>query len=87
MQVSSEAVAVHDSEENEIESQLIPVTSHLEDLRRFYAKAHLGAFPSNTPKFWLAFVAAVPPLGFNTYTVSSSKAGGCYFYPQQTLSL
>ncbi|KAL8544281.1 hypothetical protein ACS0TY_004715 [Phlomoides rotata] len=39
-------------------------------------KAYLGQTPSKTPKYWLAFTASVPPLGFSTYTISSARSKG-----------
>lgn len=81
LQVISEFIAVHDSEGREIESQLLPLTNASDYIRNHYVKAYLGIYPSVKPKFWLAFPASVPPLGFNTYFVSNSKQTGetCLF--------
>ncbi|XP_061358600.1 probable alpha-mannosidase At5g13980 isoform X2 [Gastrolobium bilobum] len=69
-------VTVHDSNGIEIESQLLPQAEVYADLRNFYVKAYLGQTPPKTPMYWLAFTVSVPPLGFNTYTVSTAKRTG-----------
>ncbi|XP_026378794.1 probable alpha-mannosidase At5g13980 [Papaver somniferum] len=74
--VTSESVTVRDSSGREIESQLLPLSSASLNIRNYHIKAYLGKFPSDTPKYWLAFSASVPPLGFSTYTVSGTKTGG-----------
>ncbi|KQJ88371.1 alpha-mannosidase At3g26720 [Brachypodium distachyon] len=71
--VMSDSIVVHDSERKEIESQLLPIASASLNIRDKHVKAYLGTSPSAQPKFWLAFSASVPPLGFNTYIVSSGK--------------
>ncbi|RZC59595.1 hypothetical protein C5167_006903 [Papaver somniferum] len=73
--VTSESVTVRDSSGREIESQLLPLSSASLNIRNYHIKAYLGKFPSDTPKYWLAFSASVPPLGFSTYTVSGTKTG------------
>ncbi|CAM8986736.1 unnamed protein product [Rhodiola kirilowii] len=73
--VSDGNVVVHDSEGEKIESQLLPVVSAHTELRHFHAKAYFGKTLTETPKYWLAFMASVPPLGFSTYTLSSSSEG------------
>ncbi|THU46057.1 hypothetical protein C4D60_Mb09t00950 [Musa balbisiana] len=73
--VISESI-VHDSDGNEIESQLLPLADATINLRSHHVKAYLGISPSITPKFWLIFAVSVPPLGFNTYFVSSTKGKG-----------
>ncbi|KAL5979467.1 hypothetical protein ACLOJK_019371 [Asimina triloba] len=73
MQVISESLIVHDSEGKEIQSQLIPIVNSSVSIRDYYVKAYLGVAPGDTPHFWLAFSATVPPLGFNTYIISSVK--------------
>lgn len=78
LQVISESAAVHDSEGNEVESQLLPLANTSAGIRNYYVRAYLGISPSDTPKFWLAFPAIVPPLGFSTYIVSTAKEQG-YF--------
>ncbi|XP_050232390.1 alpha-mannosidase At3g26720 isoform X1 [Mercurialis annua] len=80
--VSTEKVVVQDSSGKEIESQLLPILNATLSLRNKYVKAYLGKFPSETLKYWLAFSVSLPPLGFSTYTVSSSKQPG----PSSTLS-
>ena len=67
---------VHDSEGREIESQLLPIASASLNIRDKHVKAYLGTSPGAKPKFWLAFPVSVPPLGFNTYFVSSMKKSG-----------
>ncbi|KAI3942980.1 hypothetical protein MKW98_005492 [Papaver atlanticum] len=74
--VTSESVTVRDSRGREIESQLLPLSSASLNIRNYHVKAYLGKSPSDTPKYWLAFSASVPPLGFSTYTVSGTKTGG-----------
>lgn len=71
--VMNKRVAVLDSNGNSVESQLVPIASVSIGIRNFYAKAHVGKSPSATPKYWLAFTASVPPLGFRTYVVSTTK--------------
>ncbi|XP_057437603.1 probable alpha-mannosidase At5g13980 [Lotus japonicus] len=69
-------VTVHDSNGTQVESQLLPQAEVYADLRNYYVKAYLGQTPPKTPKYWLAFSVSVPPLGFSTYTVSTSKKTG-----------
>ncbi|KAJ3678236.1 hypothetical protein LUZ60_002039 [Juncus effusus] len=72
--VINESVSVHDSEGNEIESQLIPISNISLELRNKYAKAYIGkSIKSTEPKFWLAFSVSVPPLGFSTYFISKGS--------------
>ncbi|XP_062151727.1 probable alpha-mannosidase At5g13980 [Alnus glutinosa] len=74
--VINEDVTVHDSEGREIESQLLPLANAYVGLRNHYVRAYLGRSPTQTPKYLLAFKASVPPLGFSTYTISSTKLPG-----------
>lgn len=74
--VSTERLIVHDSSGKEIESQLLPVVNASSNTRNFYVKAYLGKSPSGTLKYWLAFSASVPPLGYSTYIISSAKQTG-----------
>ncbi|KAM0060144.1 putative alpha-mannosidase [Helianthus debilis subsp. tardiflorus] len=71
--VASENLAVYDSYEKEIESQIFPIINESISIRNYYTAAYTGKPPSSTPKYWLAFTASVPPLGFSTYTISSTK--------------
>ncbi|KAG8089899.1 hypothetical protein GUJ93_ZPchr0011g27009 [Zizania palustris] len=71
--VVSDSVVVHDSEGKEVESQLLPIANASLYIREKHVKAYLGTLPSAKPKFWLAFPVSVPPLGFNTYFISSGK--------------
>lgn len=82
LQVSTEKLLVHDSSGREIESQLLPISNATLQLRDKYVKAYLSKFPSDALKYWLAFSTSLPPLGFNTYIVSSAKQIGwqyCFF--------
>ncbi|KAK6920446.1 Glycoside hydrolase family 38, N-terminal domain [Dillenia turbinata] len=71
--VTSESVAVQDSNGKIIQSQLVPISNASLRMRNSYAKAYEESYSSVTPKFWLVFTAAVPPLGFNTYFISNFK--------------
>lgn len=75
-QVMDKRVAVFDSNGNSVESQLVPIASVSIGIRNFYTKAHVGKSSNATPKYWLAFTASVPPLGFRTYVVSTPKGAG-----------
>ncbi|RWR73136.1 alpha-mannosidase-like protein isoform X1 [Cinnamomum micranthum f. kanehirae] len=74
--VINESVIVLDSEGKEIESQLLAISNASVGLRNYYVRAYTGITPSDTPKFWLAFSATAPPLGFSTYIVSSAERTG-----------
>lgn len=74
--VTFEDIIVHDSTGTVIESQLLPLSDTHASLRNYHVKSYLGQKPSKTPKYWLAFTASAPPLGFSTYTISSTKAKG-----------
>ncbi|XVF16105.1 hypothetical protein REPUB_Repub10bG0002600 [Reevesia pubescens] len=74
--VVNEDVIVHDSEGRIIESQLVPPVDAYVELRNYYVRAYLGSNPNAVPKYWLAFTVSVPPLGFSTYTISTSKRTG-----------
>ncbi|CAN6713500.1 unnamed protein product [Malus baccata var. baccata] len=65
-------VAVRDSTGKEIESQLIPLLNASATIRNYHVKAYLGKSLGETPSYWLAFSATVPPLGFSTYVISSA---------------
>ncbi|KAG9445829.1 hypothetical protein H6P81_011957 [Aristolochia fimbriata] len=80
--VISESVIVLDSEGRQIESQILPVQNGSLGTRNFYVKAYSGISLNDGPKYWLAFEATVPPLGFSTYIVSSAPRAG----PKSTLS-
>ncbi|MFS7971359.1 putative alpha-mannosidase [Helianthus anomalus] len=71
--VVSENVAVYDSSGKQVESQLLPIVKESISVRNYYATAYTGKTPSSTPKYWLAFTASVPPLGFSTYVISSTN--------------
>ncbi|KAA8530055.1 hypothetical protein F0562_004764 [Nyssa sinensis] len=74
--VSTGGLIVHDSGGIEIESQLLPLSNASLSSRNYHVKAYLGRSPTGTLKYWLAFSASVPPLGFSTYIVSSAKQTG-----------
>ncbi|KAJ7971782.1 Alpha-mannosidase [Quillaja saponaria] len=74
--VSSEKVFVQDSGGKEVESQLLPLSNATTSLRKYYAEAYMGEAPSEKVKYWLAFLASAPPLGFSTYIVSRSNETG-----------
>ncbi|KVI06110.1 Galactose mutarotase-like domain-containing protein [Cynara cardunculus var. scolymus] len=71
--VVSENIAVYDSNGKQVESQLLPVLNESIALRNYYTTAYTGKSPSSTPKYSLAFTASVPPLGFSTYVIVSTK--------------
>lgn len=71
--VVSENIAVYDSNGKEIEYQLLPIVNDAIALRNYYTTAYTGKSPSSTPKYSLAFTASVPPLGFTTYVISTTK--------------
>ncbi|XP_034706706.1 probable alpha-mannosidase At5g13980 isoform X6 [Vitis riparia] len=71
--VIKEDVTVHDSNGKVIESQILPLVNAHVGMRNYYVKAYLGKTPSEAPKYWLAFSASVPPLGFSTYTISRAE--------------
>jgi len=74
--VSAATVVVKDSEGKEIDSQLLPIINSTLKIRNNYVKAYLGKIPSETVKYWVAFSASIPPLGFNTYTIEAAKQTG-----------
>ncbi|KAJ0988739.1 hypothetical protein J5N97_007095 [Dioscorea zingiberensis] len=76
--VSSEYVVVRDSEGREVESQILPLLNASAAIRNQYVKAYLGISPKVNSLHWLVFPVSVPPLGFNTYVVSSSKQTGSH---------
>lgn len=71
--VLSENIAVYDSSGKQVESQLLPVVNESISIRNYYATAYTGKIPTSTPKYWLAFTASVPPLGFSTYVIALTK--------------
>lgn len=76
LQVSTDKLIVKDSGGKTVESQLTPLANATLRIRNHYVTAHVGKSPSETLKYWLAFSASVPPLGFITYTVSVAKPSG-----------
>ncbi|KAK8540344.1 hypothetical protein V6N13_038897 [Hibiscus sabdariffa] len=71
--VIDENVNVKDHGGNKIKAQLLPLQNASSAIRKYYSMIYLGKSPSVTPKYWLAFSASAPPLGFNTYFISSGK--------------
>ncbi|TKY73710.1 Alpha-mannosidase protein [Spatholobus suberectus] len=71
--VVNEKVVVRDSSGKKIQSQLVPIPDAFLGLRNYHTVAYLGVSPTVKPKYWLAFSATVPPLGFSTYYVSNAK--------------
>ncbi|KAJ0047951.1 hypothetical protein Pint_16953 [Pistacia integerrima] len=71
--VSTQKVIVKDSGGRTIDSQLLPLSNATLSIRNHYVKAYLGKTPSEAIKYWLAFSASVPALGFSTYVVSIAK--------------
>ncbi|KAL2939592.1 hypothetical protein RDABS01_033750 [Bienertia sinuspersici] len=71
--VKNEEVVVHDYEGREIESQVLPISDVQLSISKFHVASYLGITVREAPKYWLAFKASVPPLGFSTYTVSGVK--------------
>lgn len=80
LQVIEENVIVKDHRGNEIESQFVPLPNASLAIRNYYSMAYLGKSPSVTPKYWLAFSASAPPLGLNTYFISSGKRKGSIYH-------
>ncbi|XP_047949898.1 probable alpha-mannosidase At5g13980 isoform X2 [Salvia hispanica] len=72
--VINENLSVSDSAGKLILSQLLPIVNASVSTRKFYASAYTGESPSFVPKYWLAFTAVVPPLGFSTYVISSGQS-------------
>ncbi|KAK7395993.1 hypothetical protein VNO78_16658 [Psophocarpus tetragonolobus] len=72
--VSTGQVFVKDFAGKKIESQLLPLSNATLNMRKHYVRVYLGKSPGGDKlKYWLAFPVSVPPLGFSTYIVSSSK--------------
>ncbi|KAK6928596.1 Glycosyl hydrolase family 38, C-terminal, partial [Dillenia turbinata] len=69
--VITEDITVHNSEGKVVKSQILPLADAHVSVRNYYVKAYLGETTSVRPKYWLAFPASVPPLGFSTYTIAS----------------
>lgn len=76
LQVSSVDLIVQDADGREIESQLIPMSNASLIVRNYHIKAYTGRSVSSSMTYWLAFSASLPPLGFSTYFVTSSKRRG-----------
>ncbi|RDY10272.1 putative alpha-mannosidase [Mucuna pruriens] len=71
--VINEKIVVRDSSGKKIQSQLLPILDAFLGLRNYHTVAYLGVSPTVKPKYWLAFSATVPPLGFSTYYLSNAK--------------
>jgi len=77
---------VIDAEGNAIPSQLIPLTETDRKLREKYVNLHAGVnlTAASTPKFFLVFVAAVPPLGYTSFVVRPSSSSSKSKSPRTT---
>ncbi|XP_073018225.1 probable alpha-mannosidase At5g13980 isoform X1 [Primulina eburnea] len=73
--VVNDNVNVRDAAGQLILSQLIPIVNASIANTKSYASAYLGKSSNVNPKYWLAFTAVVPPLGFSSYMISSDKLG------------
>ncbi|GAB2236176.1 hypothetical protein Droror1_Dr00027915 [Drosera rotundifolia] len=71
--VNEENITVRDVEGREIDSQLLPVSDAHLALRNNHVEAYLGALSRDEPKYWLAFKASAPALGFSTYMISGTR--------------
>ncbi|XP_062105325.1 alpha-mannosidase At3g26720-like isoform X2 [Humulus lupulus] len=71
--VSTDRVSVQDSSGRKVEAQLLPILNATFSVRNYYVRAYLGEPPRETIKYWLAFTVSVPPIGFNTYIISTTK--------------
>ncbi|KAH9329200.1 hypothetical protein KI387_001308, partial [Taxus chinensis] len=71
--VNSDSPIVTDIDGNTMQSQLVQVSKASIALRNFYLMAYLGIPSNKAPMFWLAFSVSIPPLGFSTYIISTSK--------------
>lgn len=71
--VVNENVVVRDSSGKEVQSQLLPILDAFLGLKNYHTAAYLGVSATVNAKYWLAFSATVPPLGFSTYYVSNAK--------------
>ncbi|XP_026429937.1 alpha-mannosidase-like [Papaver somniferum] len=71
--VNNPNLLVKDSKGNTIESQYVEMDKVTKNLRRNYTELYLGISVNKqeTPKYWLLFLASVPPLGWNTYFISN----------------
>lgn len=72
----AEDISVLDSEGDDVESQLIPITDPYHKLRSYHVKAYLGRNAGEAPKYWLVFPVSVPALGFSTYSISCAQGTG-----------
>ncbi|KAF3623492.1 Alpha-mannosidase [Capsicum annuum] len=80
--VVNKNVIIQDSTGKEIESQLLPIVKASIAIRNYYATAYVGESPTSSPRYWLVFTATVPPLGFNSYIISSGKQAVAASIPQ-----
>lgn len=74
--VNDHNLIVKDSSGNAVESQYTEVDNVTDELRKFYVKAYLGISNEKSAKYWLVFPASVPPLGWNTYYISTESQKG-----------
>ncbi|ONK72632.1 uncharacterized protein A4U43_C04F21420 [Asparagus officinalis] len=71
--VNDDHLVVRDSSGKFIKSQLIEMDNTTSRLRNLYVEAYLGESSKETPKYWLVFQVAIPPLGWNTYFISKAR--------------
>ncbi|KAK6924503.1 Glycosyl hydrolase family 38, C-terminal [Dillenia turbinata] len=74
--VSNANLVVEDAMGNTIEAQYIELDNITIKLRNFYTKAYLGVSPKEVPRYWLSFQVSLPPLGWNTYFISTAAGKG-----------
>ncbi|XP_062096293.1 alpha-mannosidase At3g26720-like [Humulus lupulus] len=74
--VSTDRISVQDSSGKKVEVQLLPILNATFSVRNYYVRAYLGESPRETIKYWLAFTVSVPPIGFSTYIISTTKQTG-----------
>ncbi|XP_062075762.1 alpha-mannosidase At3g26720-like [Humulus lupulus] len=74
--VSIDRISVQDSSGKKVEARLLPILNVTFSVRNYYVRAYLGESPRETIKYWLAFTVSVPPIGFSTYIISTTKQTG-----------
>ncbi|XP_062075269.1 uncharacterized protein LOC133779309 [Humulus lupulus] len=74
--VSTDRISVQDSSGKKVEAQILPILNATFSVRNYYVRAYLGESPRETIKYWLAFTVSVPPIGFSTYIISTTKQTG-----------
>ncbi|KAL8046895.1 hypothetical protein ABFX02_08G203600 [Erythranthe guttata] len=72
--VNDHNLVVKDSIGNVVESQYVQVDNVTSELRKLYIEAYLGISDKRAAKYWLVFPASIPPLGWNTYFISTKQS-------------